>query len=134
MASELKYHKEGRNDSLKLEFEEYLKKEKKRKCKEIKGQPPLASQQDALEVDVLMETDRALSEDHENKSKEARHQQPPSRLDYSLVFSLASLSKLIKWIAQRCTSSHSMRCLFGEQDIVHKILHQAQKYANIMLS
>ena len=92
---------------------------------------PAASQQDASEVDVLKETDRALSEDHENKSKEATHQQSHSRLDY---YSLASLYKLIKWTAQRCTSPHSIRCLFGEQYIVHKILHQAQKNANIMSS
>ena len=49
--------REGRNDSLKLEFENYLKKEKTKEHKKTKGQPPLASQLDAPEADILEITD-----------------------------------------------------------------------------
>ena len=60
---------EGRKDSLKLEFEEYLKREKNKKRKKTKGQPschlsgpredpgpvPLMPQQHASEVQALEE-------------------------------------------------------------------------------
>ena len=36
------------------------------------------------------------------------------------------MPEFIKWIAQRCTNPHYVRCLFGDQDIVHEILHEAQ--------
>ena len=45
--------REGRNDSLKLEFEEYLKKKKAKKRKNPRGQPPLAPQLHAPEADTL---------------------------------------------------------------------------------
>ena len=39
---------------------------------------------------------------------------------------LTSLPEFIKWIAQRCTNPRYARCLYGDQDIVHEILHEAQ--------
>ena len=39
---------------------------------------------------------------------------------------LTSLPEFIKWIAQRCTNPHYVRCLYGDQDSVHEILHKAQ--------
>ena len=36
------------------------------------------------------------------------------------------MPEFIKWIAQRCTNPHYVRCLYGDQDIVHEILHEAQ--------
>ena len=36
------------------------------------------------------------------------------------------MPKSIKWIAQRCTVSHYVRCISGDQGIVHEILHEAQ--------
>ena len=36
------------------------------------------------------------------------------------------MPEFIKWIAQRCTIPHYVRCLYGDQDIVHEILHEAQ--------
>ena len=56
--------REGRNDSLKLGFEEYLRKEVKRR-KKTKGRPPLASQECAAVADFLEEIDRAMSEDNQ---------------------------------------------------------------------
>ena len=53
--------REGRTDSLKLEFEEYLKKEKAKKRKKSRGQPPLAQQLDAPEADTLEGIDRAIA-------------------------------------------------------------------------
>ena len=71
--------REGRNDSLKLEFEKYLKKEKRKKTK---GQRPLAPQMDAPEADILEEIDKAISEDNNNQISGKRHtNKPPSRLD-----------------------------------------------------
>ena len=37
------------------------------------------------------------------------------------------MPEFIKWIAQRCTNLHYVRCLYGDQDIVHEILHEAQE-------
>ena len=39
---------------------------------------------------------------------------------------LTSLPEFIKWIAQRCTNPHYVQCLYGDQDIVREILHEAQ--------
>lgn len=43
--------KEGRNDSLKLGFEEYLKKEKRKRREKTSGQLPLAS--DIMHLNVI---------------------------------------------------------------------------------
>ena len=61
--------REGRNNSLKLEFEEYLKKEKAKKRKKSRGQPPLAPQLEAPEADTLEEIDRSISEISNNPIK-----------------------------------------------------------------
>ena len=74
--------REGRNDILKLESEEYLKKEKTQNRKKSKGQPPLAPRLDVPEADMLEETDRAVSENNNNQASGKRHtSKPPSRLD-----------------------------------------------------
>ena len=39
---------------------------------------------------------------------------------------LTSLPGFIKRIAQRCKSPHYVQCLYGAQDVVHEILHEAQ--------
>ena len=46
-------NREGRNNSIKLEFEEYLRKETKTR-KKTKGQPPLPLQQDASMYDAYV--------------------------------------------------------------------------------
>ena len=48
--------REGRNDSLKLEFQEYLKTEKTKQRKKSKGQPPQAPKLDEPEADILEES------------------------------------------------------------------------------
>ena len=111
--------REGRNDSPKMGFEEHLKKGKTKKRKKPKGQPPLAPQQDAPGADILKEIDRAISEDNNNQTSGKRHTSNPPT-------GLTSSPKFIKWIAQRCTNSHYVRCLHWDQDSVHEILHEAQ--------
>ena len=72
--------REGRNESLKMGFEEYLKKGKTKRTQ--KGQPPLAPQQDAQDPDILEEMDRALSEDNNNQTSGKQHtSNPQSRLE-----------------------------------------------------
>ena len=44
--------REGRNDSLRLELKEYMKKEKEKKRKKTTGQPLLALRQHAPEADT----------------------------------------------------------------------------------
>ena len=78
----------GRNDCLKLEFEEYLKKRKK-----SKGQPPLAPQLDAPEADILEEIDRAISENNNNQASGKRPTSNPPA-------GLTSLPEFTKWMAQ----------------------------------
>ena len=73
--------KEGRNDRLKMRFEENLKNGKTKKRKKTKGQPPLAQEQDAPEAKVLEEIDRATQMTKTMNLKETAHQQPLSRLD-----------------------------------------------------
>ena len=111
--------RESRSDSLKLEFEEYLKKEKAKKRKKSRGQPPLAPQLEAPEADTLQEIDRAISENNNIQASGKRYTSNPPA-------GLISLPEIIKWIAQRCTNPHYVRCLYGDQDIVHEILHEAQ--------
>ena len=111
--------REGRNDSLKLEFENYLKREKTKKRKKTKGQPPLVPQLDAPEADILEIIDSAISENSTNQASGKRHTSNPPA-------GLTSLPEFIIWIAQRCTNPHYVRCLYGNQDIVHEILHEAQ--------
>ena len=61
---------EGRKDSLKLEFEEHLKEEKKKIRRKARGQPPLALQQPASGAKTLEEVDRAISEDNNQTPKQ----------------------------------------------------------------
>ena len=111
--------REGRNDSLKLEFENYLKREKMKKRKKTKGQPPLAPQLGAPEAELLEIIDSAISENNYNQASGKRHTSTPPA-------GLTSLPESIKWIARGCTNPHYVRCLYGDQDIVHEILHEAQ--------
>ena len=111
--------RKGSNDSLKMGFEKYLEKGKIKKRKRTKGQPPLASKQDAPEADILEEVDRAISADDNTQTSGKRHTSNPPA-------GLTSLPELIKWIAQRCTNPHYVRCLYGDQDIVHEIFDEAQ--------
>ena len=64
----MEFQREGRNDSLKMGFEEYLKKGKTKKCNKTKGQLPLAPQQDAPKADIMEERDRAISVDKNNRN------------------------------------------------------------------
>ena len=113
--------REGRNDSLKLEFENYLKREKTKKRKKTKGLPPLAPQLHAPEADILEEIDRAISENNDNQASG----KPPGHTSNPPA-GLTSLPEFIKCIAQRCTNPLYVRCLYGDQAVVHEILHEAQ--------
>ena len=83
--------REGRNDSLKLEFQEYLKKEKAKKRKKSRGQPPLAPRLDAPEAETLGEIDSAISENNNNQASGKRHTSNPAagRSESCLVLSLS---------------------------------------------
>ena len=101
-----------------LNFEGYLKKEKRKKCKTAKGQPPLASQQHASGTDAaLEEIDRVISEDNYDPTPKNRNTSNP----------LAGLPKILKWKEKGCTGRRCVRCLQGDQDIVHEILHEVQR-------
>ena len=62
---------------MKLEVEEYLKKEKTRKCKRTKGRLSLDPQQDAPEADILEEMNRSSQETITNRSQ--RNDNPATR-------------------------------------------------------
>ena len=82
------FQREGSNASLKLEFEEYLKKGEKNR-KKAKGQPLLASQQDVSEADILEDIDRAISEDSYNQTSKKRYTSNPTA-------GLSTLPELVK--------------------------------------
>ena len=58
---------EDRNDSLKLGFEKHPKKEKTKKRKKTKSQPPLATQLDTPEAGILEEMNKSSQETITNK-------------------------------------------------------------------
>ena len=60
-----------------------------------------------------------ISENNNNQASGKRHiSKPPA--------GLTSLPEFIKWVAQLRTNPHYVRCLYGDQGIVHEILHKAQ--------
>ena len=79
----------------------------------------LLPQLDAPEADILEGIDRAVSENYDNQASGKWHTSNPPA-------GLTSLPEFIKWIAQCCTNPHYVRCLYGCQDIVHEVLHEAQ--------
>ena len=71
---------EGRNDSLKLASEGYLKREEKKQRK-TKGQPQLVPRQHASGADILKDISRAISEDNYDSTARNQHTtNPPAGL------------------------------------------------------